>query len=172
MASRLLEVSELTLTLADGTPLLRGVTLHVDAGETVGLVGESGSGKSLTARAALGLTPAAATLGGSMRVTGREMVGAHRKDVLRVRREGAAMVFQDPRSGINPMRTIGDHMTETMRLVEHCSAADAHTRALDLLDAVRLPDPRAHLRQHPHEFSGGMLQRVMIAGALTSSPSC
>ena len=80
------------------------------------------------------------------------------------------MIFQDPRAGINPMRTVGDHLTETMRLCEKRSAADARAVASSLLAAVRMPRPDEHLRQYPHELSGGMLQRVMIAGALTSSP--
>ncbi|KHK99567.1 ABC transporter ATP-binding protein [Microbacterium mangrovi] len=166
----LLNVRDLTLTLPNGTELLHGITLHVDAGETVGLVGESGSGKSLTARMALALWPESATFGGSVTVDGKEVVGASEARILDVRRNTAAMIFQDPRAGINPMRTIGDHMTETLQLVERKSPAEARARAIELLRAVQLPDPEAHLKQFPHEFSGGMLQRVMIAGALTSSP--
>jgi peptide/nickel transport system ATP-binding protein len=166
----LLNIEDLTLALPDGTELLRGITLHVDAGETIGLVGESGSGKSLTARTALGLFPEGAVLGGSVRVDGEEVIGSSESGILEVRRHRAAMIFQDPRAGINPMRTIGDHMTETLRLCERKSAAEARARAVELLSAVRLPRPDEHLGQFPHEFSGGMLQRVMIAGALTSTP--
>ncbi|HWT33166.1 MAG TPA: ABC transporter ATP-binding protein [Microbacterium sp.] len=166
----ILDVRGLTLTLPDGTELLHGISLHVEAGETVGLVGESGSGKSLTARTALGLWPEGAAFGGSVTVGGREVIGSSETGILAIRRTAAAMIFQDPRAGINPMRTIGDHLTETLRLVEHRSAHEARARALELLAAVQLPDPEAHLTQFPHEFSGGMLQRVMIAGALTSSP--
>jgi len=166
----LLEISDLTLDLENGTRLLHGISLAVAAGETVGLVGESGSGKSLTARAAIGLLPDRARLGGRIELDDHEVIGASGRDILSLRRHAAAMIFQDPRSGINPMRTIGDHMTETLRLCEGLSTADATARALELLAAVRLPRPEEHLRQYPHEFSGGMLQRVMIAGALTSSP--
>jgi peptide/nickel transport system ATP-binding protein len=166
----LLNIEDLTLALPDGTELLQGITLHVDAGETIGLVGESGSGKSLTARTALGLFPDGAVLGGSVRVDGEEVIGSSESAILEVRRHRAAMIFQDPRAGINPMRTIGDHMTETLRLCERKSTAEARARALELLSAVRLPRPDEHLGQFPHEFSGGMLQRVMIAGALTSAP--
>ncbi|KQM83823.1 ABC transporter ATP-binding protein [Agromyces sp. Leaf222] len=166
----LLEISDLTLDLENGTSLLHGISLAVAAGETVGLVGESGSGKSLTARAVIGLLPDRARLGGRIELDGHEVIGASGRDILALRRHSAAMIFQDPRSGINPMRTIGDHMTETLRLCEGLSATDATARALELLAAVRLPRPEEHLRQYPHEFSGGMLQRVMIAGALTSSP--
>lgn len=166
----LLQIEGLGIRLPDGTELLRGVSLEVSAGETVGLVGESGSGKSLTARAVLGLLPDRARTSGSVRLDGSEVLGARRRDLLELRRHAAAMIFQDPRAGVNPMRTIGDHMTESLRLNEGWSAARARERAIELLAAVRLPDPEGHLRQFPHEFSGGMLQRVMIAGALTSDP--
>ena len=166
----LLQIEGLGIRLPDGTELLRGVSLEVSAGETVGLVGESGSGKSLTALAVLGLLPDRARTSGSVRLDGSEVLGARRRDLLELRRHAAAMIFQDPRAGVNPMRTIGDHMTESLRLNEGWSAARARERAIELLAAVRLPDPEGHLRQFPHEFSGGMLQRVMIAGALTSDP--
>ncbi len=166
----LLDISELTLDLPNGTRLLDGISLTVAEGETVGLVGESGSGKSLTARSVLGLLPARARTGGSVHLLGRSVLGASRSELLDLRRTSASMIFQDPRAGINPMRTVGDHLTETMRLCEKRSAADARAVASSLLAAVRMPRPDEHLRQYPHELSGGMLQRVMIAGALTSSP--
>lgn len=166
----LLDISELTLDLPNGTRLLDGVSLSISAGETVGLVGESGSGKSLTARSVIGLLPTRAATSGSVVVDGDEMLGAPASRLLGVRRTVASMVFQDPRAGINPMRTIGDHLTETLRLCEGRSKAAAGARAIELLRAVHLPRPEDHLRQYPHELSGGMLQRVMIAGALTSSP--
>ncbi|KRB38493.1 dipeptide ABC transporter ATP-binding protein [Microbacterium sp. Root180] len=166
----LLQIEGLGIRLPDETELLRGISLDVSPGETVGLVGESGSGKSLTARTVLGLLPERARTDGSVRLDGREVLGASKRDLLDIRRHGAAMIFQDPRAGVNPMRTIGDHMTESLRLNEGWSTARARERAIELLAAVRLPDPQEHLRQFPHEFSGGMLQRVMIAGALTSNP--
>lgn len=166
----LLDINDLTIDLANGRRLLDGISLDVAAGETVGLVGESGSGKSLTARTVLGLTPAGARIGGRVVLDGRDVVGASKREVLDLRRHAAAMIFQDPRAGINPMRTIGDHMTETLRACDGLSASDAAARAVELLEAVRLPRPDEHLKQYPHEFSGGMLQRVMIAGALTSAP--
>ncbi|MFE6964914.1 dipeptide ABC transporter ATP-binding protein [Agromyces sp. NPDC057679] len=166
----LLDISELTLDLPNGTRLLDGISLSVDAGETVGLVGESGSGKSLTARTVLGLTPDGSRLGGVVELDGRDVIGASAAGILDLRRHAASMIFQDPRAGINPMRTLGDHMTETLRLCEGRSKADATARAVELLASVQLPRPEEHLKQYPHEFSGGMLQRVMIAGALTSSP--
>ncbi|MGR0219732.1 dipeptide ABC transporter ATP-binding protein [Agromyces sp. ZXT2-6] len=166
----LLDIDGLTLDLPDGTRLLDGITLGVAAGETVGLVGESGSGKSLTARSVLGLLPSGASVGGSVRLDGTEVLGAPDRRLLELRRRSAAMVFQDPRAGINPMRTIGDHLTEAVRLGGRTSAAEARRRAVEMLGAVRMPRPDEHLRQYPHELSGGMLQRVMIAGALMGSP--
>ncbi|WP_217180861.1 ABC transporter ATP-binding protein [Streptomyces sp. AC495_CC817] len=165
----LLDIHDLTLDLPNGVRLLHGIALAVAPGETVGLVGESGSGKSLTARAVLGLLPDRASVGGSVTVEGRSPLrpGADRQGI---RRHDAAMVFQDPRAGINPMRTIGDHVTEALRLCEGWPRDAALARAAELLEAVRLPAPAEHLAQHPHELSGGMLQRVMIAGALSASP--
>jgi len=98
------------------------------------------------------------------------VLGASTRDLLDLRRHRAAMVFQDPRAGINPMRTIGDHLTEATRIADRRPAAEARARAVELLAAVRMPRPDEHMSQHPHELSGGMLQRVMIAGALMSSP--
>ncbi|WP_426321200.1 dipeptide ABC transporter ATP-binding protein [Microbacterium sp. E-13] len=169
-ANALLDIHELTLDLRDGARLLHGITLSVAAGETVGLVGESGSGKSLTARAVMGLVPDRSSSAGEVVLDGARVLSASAADLRQLRRRGAAMIFQDPRAGINPMRTIGDHLTEALRLAEGWSRDAARARAVELLEAVRLPRPEDHVRQYPHEFSGGMLQRVMIAGALTTSP--
>ncbi|QNE34920.1 dipeptide ABC transporter ATP-binding protein [Leifsonia shinshuensis] len=172
----LLEISGLTLDLpptakgAKGRRLLDGIDLAVADGETVGLVGESGSGKSLTSRTVLGLLPERAETTGAVRLDGVDVLTASRAELRRLRLSTAAMVFQDPRAGINPMRTLGDHLTEALRLGEGRPAAEARARAVELLEAVHLPHPEQHLRQYPHEFSGGMLQRVMIAGALAGSP--
>ncbi|KJL41551.1 dipeptide ABC transporter ATP-binding protein [Microbacterium trichothecenolyticum] len=169
-ANALLDIRDLALDLRDGTRLLHGISLSVAAGETVGLVGESGSGKSLTARTVLGLVPDRSTITGEVVLDGAGVLTAPAAGLRQLRRHGAAMIFQDPRAGINPMRTIGDHLTEALRLAEGWSTDAARARAVELLEAVRLPRPEDHLRQYPHEFSGGMLQRVMIAGALTTSP--
>lgn len=171
----LLDISGLTLDLpapkhGTGRRLLHGIDLTVADGETVGLVGESGSGKSLTARSVLGLLPDRAETTGAVVLDGTDVLTANRAQLKRLRLSTAAMIFQDPRAGINPMRTIGDHLTEALRLGEGRPAAEARARAIELLEAVHLPHPEEHLRQYPHEFSGGMLQRVMIAGALAGSP--
>jgi peptide/nickel transport system ATP-binding protein len=167
----LLDIKALSVTLPSlPRPILDGVSLTVEAGQAVALVGESGSGKSVTARAALGLFPGKAVLGGSVLVDGTDLVGADRAAVRTVRSSVASMIFQDPRAGINPVRRIGDFLTEPLRRVHGKARGEAEARALELLAAVGLPDPPRHMRQFPHELSGGMLQRVMIACALTTSP--
>jgi peptide/nickel transport system ATP-binding protein len=165
----LLEVSGLRLEVGERL-LLDDVSLRVDAGETVGLVGESGSGKSLTIRAALGLFPDRAEVSGVALLDGVDMVAATPGTRRQQRRDAAAMVFQDPRSGINPVRRVGDFVTEALTRAHGWGARRARDRALELLATVGLPDPERHLTQYPHELSGGMLQRVMIAAALAASP--
>lgn len=168
-----LDVSGLHLQIGAGAravPLLADVTVRVEPGETVGLVGESGSGKSLTARAALGMTPRGASATGRVTVAGVDVLAAGRAELRELRRTRASMVFQDPRASLNPVRRIGDYLTEGLR-ARGVPARDAAERALDLLGQVGIRDPRGALRRHPHEFSGGMLQRVVIAGALMAEPA-
>lgn len=169
----LLNVTQLSVVLPGGRaarPVLDGVDLTVLPGQTVGLVGESGSGKSVTCRAALGLLPHGAQVSGSVQVSGHEVLSMSSRDLRRLRAREAAMVFQEPRSSINPLRTVGDFLTEGLRSHDRLSRAAAMTAAAELLAAVGLREPRAALRQYPHEFSGGMLQRVMIAAALSGRP--
>ncbi|MFE2287092.1 ABC transporter ATP-binding protein [Streptomyces sp. NPDC059443] len=167
----LLAYEELSVTLPSmARPILDGVSLSVCAGEVVALVGESGSGKSVTARAALGLFPTGAELGGRVRVDGTDLVGADAASLRTVRTAKASMIYQDPRAAINPVRRVGDFLTEPLRLVHGWSRDRADARAAELLTAVGLPDPVRHLGQYPHELSGGMLQRVVIAAALTTEP--
>ena len=167
----LLQITDLVLDLPNGTRLLDGVSLTVAAGETVALVGESGSGKSLTSRTVLGLMPLGARTSGTVSLDGTDMLTATKAQAISMRRNTVSMIFQDPRSGINPVRTVGDYLTESLKACHGWPAAKANARALDLLKSVGMPRPEAHLRQYPHEFSGGMLQRVMIAGAMTTSPA-
>ncbi|MFE2173898.1 ABC transporter ATP-binding protein [Kitasatospora sp. NPDC059462] len=149
-------------------PVLDGVDLTVGAGETVALVGESGSGKTLTSRSALGLLPPGAEADGKVLVDGQDVLAMDPGRLRTLRAGRAAMIFQDPRAAINPLRRIGDFLTESVRLTGTMSAADADRRAVELLDAVGLkPDL---LRRYPGRLSGGMLQRVMIAAALMGDP--
>ncbi|MFI9561400.1 ABC transporter ATP-binding protein [Nonomuraea endophytica] len=141
-------------------PVLDGVELSVGEGETVALVGESGSGKSLTSRAVLGLLPDGAEVEGGVEVAGQDVLALTPSRLRELRRRTVAMIFQDPRSGINPLRRIGDFLVE--------GRPGSQDRARELVAAVGL-EARV-LRQYPHQLSGGMLQRVMIAGALMGDP--
>jgi peptide/nickel transport system ATP-binding protein len=169
----LLEIEDLSISLPGGRaarPIVEGISLRVQARETVGLVGESGCGKSVTVRSVLGLQPRDAQVRGAIRVDGQDVIGMTAARLRRLRAERAAMVFQDPRASVNPLRRIGDFLTESLRTNLGVGRADARSRALELLAAVGFEDPAALLRRHPHELSGGMLQRVMIAGALAGRP--
>jgi oligopeptide/dipeptide ABC transporter ATP-binding protein len=168
----LLSIENLTLDLPGraARPILDGVDLRIDAGEIVGLVGESGSGKSVTARTVLGLTPRGARTTGRVHVDDVDVTTASPAQLRALRSSVVSMVFQDPRAGINPMRRIGDFLTESATKTRGWKRPEAIRRATELLAAVGMPDPPRHLRQHPHELSGGMLQRVMIAAALMTEP--
>ncbi|PJM91820.1 ABC transporter ATP-binding protein [Streptomyces sp. CB01373] len=169
----LLEIDNLSVRLPEGRaarPILDGVSLRVEAGETVGLVGESGSGKSVACRSVLGLLPETARTDGEVRVAGRDVLTLDRNGLTELRTRQVSMIFQDPRASVNPMRRVGDFLTEQMRAVGVPSAA-ATSQAEELLAAVGIRDPRDALRRYPHQFSGGMLQRVVIAAALASRPS-
>ncbi|MFE2727476.1 ABC transporter ATP-binding protein [Kitasatospora sp. NPDC059327] len=150
-------------------PVLAGVDLTVDARETVALVGESGSGKSLTSRSVLGLLPDGAVTEGTVRVNGDDVLTMTPEQVRRLRTGTAAMIFQDPRAAINPLRRLGDFLTESVRLSGRLPAEAATARAVEMLDAVGLP--AAVLDRYPGQVSGGMLQRVMIAAALMGDPA-
>ena len=168
----LLDVDGLNVRLPiDGIhrPVLREVSFSLRPGEAFGLVGESGSGKSMTARAIDRLLPAGAQVTGSIRFDGRD-VGALTGAGLRQYRGQVAMIFQDPRAHTNPVRRIGDFMTEALRTNLGVPAAEARRRAVDMLTQVGFEDGARRLRQYPHQLSGGMLQRVMIAAALLTGP--
>ncbi|MCF2528899.1 ABC transporter ATP-binding protein [Yinghuangia soli] len=171
-AEPLLDIQGLTLRLpasAAARPILDGIGLHVGRGETVGLVGESGSGKSVACRSVLGLLPRTAETEGAVRVNGTDVLGLDKQGLRDMRRNKVAMVFQDPRASVNPMRRVGAFLTEGLR-VRGLSKADALARAEQLLEEVGIRDPKGALRKFPHQFSGGMLQRVVIAAALTGDP--
>ena len=154
----------------DGHAALGGIDLDVAPGEAVGLVGESGCGKSVTWLAALGLLPSRATVAGSVRIGGQELLGASHAALERVRGGRIAMIFQDPASSLNPVHRIGRQIAEALALHQGIRGAAARAEAKRLLDHVGMPDAARRLDAYPHELSGGQNQRVMIAIALAGRP--
>jgi peptide/nickel transport system ATP-binding protein/oligopeptide transport system ATP-binding protein len=174
-AAPLLEVSDLKVSFEteDGTvKAVDGVSFSVRAGEVVAVVGESGSGKSVTAMTLMGLTRGPnARFEGVATFEGRDLVAAPEDELRRIRGGDIAMVFQDPMSSLDPVYRIGDQIVEQIRAHDNeISKAAALDRAVELMERVGVPNARARLRSYPHEFSGGMRQRVMIAMALSCSP--
>jgi oligopeptide/dipeptide ABC transporter ATP-binding protein len=173
MTAGLLEVRDLQLKLPSQgrlVTILRGVSFEVRQAEAVALVGESGSGKSMTARSIIRLLPPGAQVSGDIQVDGSAVLAMNKDELRQYRATKIAMIFQDPSAHINPVRTVGDFLTEAMRVNRGIPAAAARAEALRLLEEVRVPRAALRYRQYPHELSGGMLQRVMIAGALATSP--
>jgi len=148
------------------------VSLEVEAGETVGVVGESGSGKSVTALSIMGLLPypGARIERGEIRLEGRDLLALSRGQVRALRGRTMAMIFQEPMSSLNPVFTIGDQITEAIRLHERVGARAARDRGIELLARVGIPSPERRIDDYPHQLSGGMRQRVMIAMALSCRP--
>ena len=167
----LLDVDNLTIKYPDSaSPAVRGLSFSVGRGEALGVVGESGSGKTQTAMAIMGLLASSAEVSGSIRFEGRELQNAGPAVLNEYRARRIAMVFQDPRSALNPYVRIGKQLSRI--LIEHkiCSSAAARTRTIDMLSKVGLPDPERQYLAFPHELSGGMRQRAMIGAALLGEP--
>ncbi|WP_445215311.1 ABC transporter ATP-binding protein [Bradyrhizobium sp. Pa8] len=169
MATPLINIQGLSVAF-NGVPVLRGVDLALRKGEALGLVGESGSGKSVTWLAALGLLPRHAKVSGSVRLDGREILGAPAGELDRVRGGRVAMIFQDPASALNPVLTIRKQLCEALALHRDLSGEAVKAEARRLLDLVGIPDAARRLEAYPHEFSGGQVQRIMIAMALAGNP--
>ena len=172
--STILKVDDLKVSFAteDGVvEAVGGVSFELQAGEVLAIVGESGSGKSVTAQTITGLTRAPnARITGSVTYRGRELNGLDDDQLRDVRGEQIAMVFQDPMSSLNPVYRIGDQIAEMIRAHRDVSKREASDRAVELLRSVGIPNPERRARHYPHEFSGGMRQRVMIAMALALEP--
>ena len=174
-AGRLLEVEGLHVEFRtrDGVAkVLNGVSYHLDAGETLAVLGESGSGKSVTAQTVMGIldTPPGVVTGGQIRFRGQDMLTMTEEQRRLIRGEGIAMVFQDALSALNPVFTVGFQIAEQFRVRRGMSRKDATARAVELLDQVKIPGAQQRVREFPHQFSGGMRQRVMIAMSLALDP--
>ena len=169
----LLDVNNLNVQFETHDGLVSAVNqinFKLKKGETLGIVGESGSGKSQTVLALMGLLANNARLSGSIKFNGQELVGLRPKQLNRIRGNEIAMIFQDPMSSLNPYLTIESQLTEVLKLHKGLSNKDAKKEAINMLDAVHIPDSKNRIKLYPHEFSGGMRQRVMIAMALLCRP--
>ena len=166
-----LEVDDLHVEIAGRAAVVNGLSFRVNAGETVCLVGESGCGKSISALSVLRLLPPVARVrGGAVRLDGKNLLDLDERALRRIRGNDVAMIFQEPMSSLNPLRTIGFQIAEVMMLHRSLSRAEAWDRAGELLETVHLPDGRRRLDDYPHQLSGGMRQRVMIAMAIACDP--
>ena len=169
----LLEVTDLRISIPTEAGLIeavRGVSFAMEAGDTLGVVGESGSGKTMLALAAMGLVPKSAKVSGSIRLDGRELLSCTPAQWRSIRGARVSMVFQDPMTALNPMYKVGWQVAECVRLHERVSRPAGWRRAVDLLGDVGLPQPAQLAHRYPHELSGGMRQRVVIAMAIANSP--
>jgi peptide/nickel transport system ATP-binding protein len=164
-----LDVRDLVVEI-DGRRVVDGVSFDVPDGARVGLIGESGSGKSLTALAILGLLPDGVTATGSVLWDGREILGLPDRELAELRGDDIGIVFQEPQTALNPIRTVGRQIGESVRIHEHVSRKDARVRAIAEARRVSLPDPARTVDRYPHQLSGGQRQRVAIAMALACRP--
>ncbi len=167
--SDLLSITDLSMTIG-AAHILKKVTVTVGQGECVALVGESGSGKSMTAKTVLAMQPKRAVLSGSVTIAGTEVIGQSAKVIRGIRERQVSMIYQSPRPGMNPMRRVGAFVIESVVDSGLLNKADARAKAVDLMKAVRLRDPDKLFERYPHQLSGGMLQRIMIVGALMNDP--
>jgi peptide/nickel transport system ATP-binding protein len=166
----LLDVRDLSVAFGDRTVVDR-VSLQIAPGETLGVVGESGSGKSVTAFSILRLLqPPGQITGGQVLFEGRDLLALSESDMRAVRGARISLIFQEPMTALNPVMRIGDHIAEALTVHGMASRAGARRRAIELLEAVRIPDAARRVRDYPHQLSGGMRQRVMIAIALACRP--
>jgi len=164
-----LEVLDLVVEI-DGRRVVDGVSFDVPDGARLGLIGESGSGKSVTALAVLGLLPDGAVARGSIRWNGAELIGMPDRELARLRGDDIGIVFQEPRTALNPIRTVGRQIAESVRIHTGAGRREARLRAIEEATRVHLPDPETIIDKYPHQLSGGQRQRVAIAMALACRP--
>jgi len=172
-AAPLLEVTDLSVAFKghdDTVTVVDRVSFSVEAGKTLGIVGESGSGKTVSSLALVGLLPRNATITGSARFDGRELVGMSTQQLRNVRGNDISVIFQEPMTSLDPSFTVGNQLMEAYRNHKGGSKAAARERAIEMLRLVGIPEPQKRIAEYPHSFSGGMRQRVMIALALICSP--
>lgn len=175
MAKKLLEVNDLKVhfkTYAGIVQAVRGVSFELYEGETLAIVGESGSGKSVTSNAIMKLIPQPPGIyaGGEIKLEGRDLIPFNEKQMSKIRGNEIAMIFQDPMTALNPTMRVGRQITEVILKHQQIPKQEARERAIKLLDLVGIPMPEKRFKQYPHEFSGGMRQRVVIAIALAADP--
>jgi oligopeptide/dipeptide ABC transporter ATP-binding protein len=173
MSDALLAVENLRVAFAAGGREVRavdGVSYRVESGKTLAIIGESGSGKTVGCRAIMGLLPTGAMISGSARLLGTELIGLSDSQLRKHRGRDVAMVFQDPARSLNPTMRIGSQITEAIRTHRKVSRADSREQAVELLRLVRIPAPERRYHEYPHQLSGGMRQRVVIAIALACRP--
>lgn len=170
----LLKIDNLQLsfhTYAGEVQALRGVSLSLDHGEAIGIVGESGSGKSVTSLSIMRLLPPAAEVKkGEIKFEGRDLLSLSEAEMQQIRGNEIGMIFQDPMTSLNPVYTVGNQIMEPLILHQHLSRDEAAKKAVEMLSLTGIPDPEKRFKQYPHEFSGGMRQRAMIAMALSCQP--
>lgn len=172
----LLQVENLVITTTgpDGEPvrLIDGISFEVQEGEVLGIVGESGSGKSLTVLAVMGLLPVGLDIAeGSIRWRGKDLVGLRDRELRQMRGNDFGMIFQDPMTALNPLRRVGAQLAEAVRLHQNVTRGQARERAHELLRSVGVPEPEKRAKAYPHEWSGGMRQRAVIAMAMANDPA-
>lgn len=175
MKKRILEVKQMRTSFKTSKGLveaIRGIDLHVDEGEILGIVGESGSGKSVTMKSVMGLLPSYAKIESEGIIyKNTDLSKLSEKELQKYRGKEMAMIFQDPMTAMNPLRKVGYHLVQVIQRYKKCSKAEAEKIGIEMLEQVGIPTPEARMKQYPHEFSGGMRQRVLIAMALSCEPS-
>ncbi|WP_099159705.1 ABC transporter ATP-binding protein [Virgibacillus ndiopensis] len=173
--SHLLKVNNLKInfkTYGGEVKAVRDVSFHVDKGEVLAIVGESGSGKSVTVQSIMGLipTPPGIIKGGSIQFQGKELLKQPKKELRKIKGSKIGMIFQDPMTSLNPTMRVGKQIEEGLIIHQHASKAEAKKRAIEMIKLVGIPNPEERYNQYPHEYSGGMRQRAMIAIALACNP--